>query len=79
MTYCKAGLPAFPRGHTMSAHLQREIDKAQEARPLALRLVEDQVQMALRAVLERDEDLAARSSSATWTSTSARSRWKRSA
>ena len=42
----------------MSAHLQREIDKLKKHVLSLCALVEDQVEMALRAVLERDEALA---------------------
>jgi phosphate transport system protein len=41
----------------MSAHLQREIDKLKKHVLSLCALVEDQVEMALRAVLERDEPL----------------------
>ena len=43
----------------MSAHLQREIERLKKHVLSLCALVEDQVQMALRAVLERDETLAA--------------------
>jgi phosphate transport system protein len=42
----------------MSAHLQREIERLKKHVLSLCALVEDQVQMALRAVLDRDEDLA---------------------
>ena len=42
----------------MSAHLQREIDKLKKHVLSLCALVEDQVEMALRAVLERNEALA---------------------
>jgi len=42
----------------MSAHLQREIERLKKHVLSLCALVEDQVQMALRAVLDRDEELA---------------------
>ncbi len=42
----------------MSAHLQREIDKLKKHVLSLCALVEDQVELALRAVLERDEAMA---------------------
>ena len=42
----------------MSAHLQREIDHLKKHVLSLCALVEDQVEMALRAVLQRDEALA---------------------
>jgi phosphate transport system protein len=42
----------------MSAHLQREIERLKKDVLSLCALVEDQVQMALRAVLDRDEELA---------------------
>lgn len=44
----------------MSVHLQREIDKLKKALLSLCALVEEQVQMAIRALLERDADLAQR-------------------
>ena len=41
----------------MSAHLQREIERLKKNVLSLCALVEDQVQMALRAVLDRDEEL----------------------
>jgi phosphate transport system protein len=42
----------------MSVHLQREIDRLKKDLLSLCALVEDQVQMAVRALLERDEELA---------------------
>ena len=42
----------------VSAHLQREIERLKKHVLSLCALVEDQVQMALRAVLDRDEALA---------------------
>jgi len=42
----------------MSVHLQREIDRLKKHLLSLCALVEDQVQMAVRALLERDEQLA---------------------
>src|SRR5208283_4923429 len=43
----------------MSIHLQREIDKLKRDLLLICSIVEEQVQKAIRALLDRDEELAA--------------------
>jgi phosphate transport system protein len=49
----------FAREPAVSAHLQREIERLKKQVLSLCALVEDQVQLALRAVLERNETLAA--------------------
>ncbi len=58
----------------MSVHLQREIGRVKQSILALCAIVEDQVQMAVRALLERDVILPAPSKSATTISTIGRSR-----
>jgi phosphate transport system protein len=44
----------------MSVHLQREINKLKQSLLLLCRMVEDQVQLAVKALLDRDQSLAER-------------------
>ncbi len=63
----------------MSVHLQREIERVKKSILALCAIVEDQVQVAVRAMLDRDAELAQGVEPATRTSTTARSRSKRSA
>ena len=67
------------RRSIMSVHLQREIDKLKKSLLSLLALVEDQVQSAVQAVLNRDEALALKSSSAIGKSITSRSKSRRNA
>jgi phosphate transport system protein len=51
-------LSTSTEGSIMSAHLQREIERLKKHVLSLCALVEDQVQLALRAVLDRDEAMA---------------------
>ena len=64
----------------MSIHLQREIEKLKKHLLSLCAVVEDQVQMAIEAFLQRDENVGLGSRAARQrTSTSARSRSRRNA
>ena len=52
------GRPNIRTEHIMSVHLQREIERVKKSILALCAIVEDQVQMAVRALLERDADLA---------------------
>ena len=48
------------RGHRMSIHLQREIDKLKRDLLLICSIVKERVQKAIRALFDRDAKLAER-------------------
>ena len=44
----------------MSVHLRREIDKLKQSLLMLCRMVEEQVELAVKALLDRDQSLAER-------------------